>query len=118
MIGLFPLVRNKAFDMVSDGDEFKLSIPPKSKFYVGHNDVARPVLNPLENLRPSVIYNALLIPEINGTDQIAVLEYSTETVVIGRARNWPSSPITRWTCLARPMAPGSWRAKLSSTAPP
>ena len=27
MIGLFPIVRNKAFDMVSDGNEFKLSIP-------------------------------------------------------------------------------------------
>ena len=35
MIGLFPIVRNKAFDMVSEGDEFKLSIPAKNKFYVG-----------------------------------------------------------------------------------
>ena len=39
MIGLFPIVRNKAFDMVSDGTEFKLSIPAKNKFYVGHNNV-------------------------------------------------------------------------------
>ncbi len=92
MIGLFPLVRNKAFDMVSDGDEFKLSIPLKSKFYVGHNDVVRPVLNPLENLRPSVIYNALLIPEINGTDQIAVLEDSTETVVDPKSKQLVEQP--------------------------
>ena len=35
MIGLFPIVRNKAFDMVSDGTRFKLSIPAKNKFYVG-----------------------------------------------------------------------------------
>ena len=27
MIGLYPIVRNKAFDMVSDGKEFKLSVP-------------------------------------------------------------------------------------------
>src|SRR5271170_3758378 len=39
MIGLFPIVRNTAFDMVSDGNRFKLSIPAKSKFYVGHNNV-------------------------------------------------------------------------------
>ena len=39
MIGLFPVVRNRAFDMVSDGQEFKVSIPPKNKFIVGRNDV-------------------------------------------------------------------------------
>ena len=29
MIGLLPIVRNRAFDMVSDGKEFKLWIPPR-----------------------------------------------------------------------------------------
>ncbi len=80
MIGLFPIVRNKAFDMVSDGSEFKLSIPAKSKFYVGHNDVVHPAANPLENLRPQVIYSALLLPEINPQTDIAVLENSTEII--------------------------------------
>ena len=80
MIGLFPIVRNKAFDMVSDGSEFKLSIPAKNKFYVGHNDVFHPAANPLENLRPQVIYNALLLPEINPANEIAVLEDSTEII--------------------------------------
>src|SRR5581483_3962206 len=42
MIGLMPIVRNRAFDMVSDGDNFKLWIPPKNKFIVGRNDVVRP----------------------------------------------------------------------------
>jgi hypothetical protein len=32
MKGLLPVVRNTAFDMVSDGQEFKLWIPPKNKF--------------------------------------------------------------------------------------
>src|SRR5712671_4925501 len=32
MIGLFPIVRNRAFDMVSDGRDFKLWIPPKNRF--------------------------------------------------------------------------------------
>ena len=41
MIGLYPIVRNKAFDMVSDGDEFKLSVPATNKFYIGHNQVSK-----------------------------------------------------------------------------
>src|SRR5258708_17297200 len=32
MKGLLPLARNTAFDMVSDGQDFKLWIPPKNKF--------------------------------------------------------------------------------------
>src|SRR5690242_422355 len=38
MIGLMPIVRNKAFDMVSDGEAFKLWIPPKNRFVIGRND--------------------------------------------------------------------------------
>jgi hypothetical protein len=80
MIGLFPIVRNKAFDMVSDGSEFKLSIPAKNKFYVGHNNVPHPAGNSLENLRPQVIYTALLLPEIDPKSDIAVLEDSSEII--------------------------------------
>jgi outer membrane lipoprotein-sorting protein len=80
MIGLFPIVRNKAFDMVSQGNEFKLSIPSRSKFYVGHNDVVHPGGNSLESLRPQVIYNALLLPEIDPKNDIAVMESSTEII--------------------------------------
>jgi hypothetical protein len=80
MIGLFPIVRNKAFDMVSDGDQFKLSIPAKNKFYVGHNEIVHPGGNPLEDLRPQVIYNALLLPEIDPDNDIAVLEDGTEII--------------------------------------
>jgi hypothetical protein len=80
MIGLFPIVRNKAFDMVSAGDEFKLSIPAKNKFYVGHNDIVHPGGNPLEDLRPQVIYNALLLPEIDPNNDIPVVEDGTEII--------------------------------------
>lgn len=80
MIGLFPIVRNKAFDMVSQGNQFELSIPAKNKFYVGHNNVVHPAANPLENLRPQVIYSALLLPDIDPANTIAVLEDSTEII--------------------------------------
>lgn len=81
MIGLFPIVRNKAFDMVSDGHEFKLSIPVTNKFYVGHNEVVRDSSNPLDTIRPQSIYDALLLREIDPHDEVAVLESSTEMVV-------------------------------------
>ncbi len=92
MIGLFPLVRNTAFDMVSDGNRFKLSIPAKNKFYVGSAAVARPSSNPLENLRPQVIYNALLLPQLDGSDEIAVLENDTETVVDQKTKKLAEQP--------------------------
>jgi outer membrane lipoprotein-sorting protein len=81
MIGLMPVVRTTAFDMVSDGRDFKLSIPPKSRFMVGRNDVeTHSLTQPLENMRPHQIYNALLIREI-AASEIAVMETETETVV-------------------------------------
>jgi Outer membrane lipoprotein-sorting protein len=92
MIGLFPLVRNTAFDMVSDGNRFKLSIPAKNKFYVGSAEVTRPSTNPVENLRPQIIYNALFLPQVDGADEIAVLENDTETVVDHKTRKLAEQP--------------------------
>jgi outer membrane lipoprotein-sorting protein len=82
LIGLMPIVRNKAFDMVSDGQQFKLWIPPKNRFVLGRNDVE--VADPrqaLENMRPQNFYEALLIREIDPEKEIAVLENGIETVV-------------------------------------
>jgi len=85
MIGLMPIVRNRAFDMVSDGQEFKLWIPPKNRFVTGRNDTE--TVNPkqpLENLRPQNLYEALLIQEIDPANEIAVLENGYETVIDSR----------------------------------
>jgi outer membrane lipoprotein-sorting protein len=81
MIGLMPIVRNKAFDMVSDGQGFKLWIPSKNRFVVGRNDVetSNPA-QPLENLRPQYIYDALLLRRIDPQNEIAVMENDTELV--------------------------------------
>ena len=79
MIGLLPIVRTTAFDMVSNGDEFKLWIPPKNRFVVGRNDVKSSNADqPMENLRPQEIYDALLIRHIDSDHEIAVLENSEE----------------------------------------
>jgi outer membrane lipoprotein-sorting protein len=81
MKGLLPVVRNTAFDMVSDGQEFKVWIPPRNKFVLGSNnaDTYQPDKR-LENMRPQYIYDALLLPEIS-QDEIAVLENGYETVL-------------------------------------
>jgi outer membrane lipoprotein-sorting protein len=81
MIGLMPIVRNKAFDMVSDGDRFKLWIPTKNRFVVGRNDIeTHNLAQPLENLRPQHIFDALLLRRIDPQSEIAVLENDTELV--------------------------------------
>ncbi len=63
--GQAPVVRTEIFDMVSDGKEFRLYIPPKQKFIVGNASLRRPAKNALENLRPQHIEEALLIPAID-----------------------------------------------------
>jgi hypothetical protein len=79
MIGLTPIVRTTAFDIVSDGQEFKLWIPPKNRFVVGRNDVRTPKSDkPIENIRPQDIYEALLIPPIDAQSELAVMEKSYE----------------------------------------
>jgi hypothetical protein len=75
MIGLLPIVRTTAFDMVSDGQEFKLWIPPKNRFVMGRNDVqTHDAKQPMESIRPQEIYDALLIRPIDPEREIAVLE--------------------------------------------
>lgn len=82
MIGLMTIVRNRAFDMVSDGRIFKLWIPPKNKFIIGRNDIeTNNAKQPLENLRPQVIYDALLLREVDPQSEIAVMESGYETVI-------------------------------------
>ncbi len=80
MIGLMPIVRNKAFDMVSDGQWFKLWIPSKNRFVIGRNDVETNPTQTLGNLRPQHIYDALLLRRIDPQNEIAVMENETELV--------------------------------------
>ena len=80
VIGLFPIVRNRAFDMVSDGKTFKLSIPPLNRFIEGPaGEPEQPSTNTLENLRPSIFFDSLLLHEI-GSDDVVALEQSSEVV--------------------------------------
>jgi hypothetical protein len=64
---------------VSNGQEFKLWIPPRNRFVVGRNDVQTENADqPMESIRPQDIYDALLIRPIDPEHEIAVLENSEE----------------------------------------
>ncbi len=85
MIGLMPIVRTTAFDMVSNGQEFKLWIPPKNKFVIGQNqEPKKQADNPMENIRPQDIYEALLIRHVDPASEIAVMANGYETLHDGK----------------------------------
>jgi hypothetical protein len=87
MIGLLPIVRTTAFDMVSDGEQFKLWIPPKNRFVVGSNSIeTRNPDQPMENIRPKDIYDALLIHAVDGEQEIAVRENGDEILHDAKGR--------------------------------
>ncbi|MGD0214365.1 MAG: DUF4292 domain-containing protein [Terriglobales bacterium] len=83
MKGLMPVVRNTAFDMVSDGQEFKIWVPPTNKFVMGANNAPPQPDKRLENMRPQYIYEALLIPEVR-QDEIPTLDKGYEIVLDSR----------------------------------
>ncbi len=82
VIGQAPVVATNIFDMVSDGEMFRIFIPSKNTFLVGATSVARifiPSKNtflvgatsvaraskkPIENLRPQHVVEALFWPEL------------------------------------------------------
>ena len=107
MIGLLPIVRNRAFDMVSDGNRFELSIPPKNRFITGTNQVTKLSDNMLENLRPQVIYEALLMPAIDRQNEIAVIEQGEQQVLDPRSHKTTSQPNYHIVVLRRG-AGGGW----------
>ncbi|HWR16078.1 MAG TPA: DUF4292 domain-containing protein [Terriglobales bacterium] len=81
MMGFFPIVQSRAFDMVSNGDLFKLWVPLKNQFIVGNNHEIKPSSSPLTKMRPQVVFDALLLPVLDEQDGIAVLELGNQTVL-------------------------------------
>lgn len=78
LIGLYPVVRNKAFDMVANGQQFRLYIPAKNRFVTGQNELGTPSPNKLENLRPQHFLEALLVQPIDPAREKVLLENLTD----------------------------------------
>jgi outer membrane lipoprotein-sorting protein len=75
VIGQAPVVAKNIFDMVSDGETFRIFIPSKNKFVVGPAEFERPSQKPIENLRPQHLLDALFWPEVRGGSTVLFEEF-------------------------------------------
>lgn len=100
VIGFLPVVHTRAFDMASDGNAFKLWIPPKNKVIEGTNAVTKPSPNALENLRPFIFFDSLLIRKI-GPDDLLLVTTDSPTGVNSKTRKLEFQPEYLLTVLNR-----------------
>ena len=82
VIGLDPVVHSTILDMVSIGNDFKVSIPTKNQFIEGSNDAPATSNNKLENLRPVAFLNSLLIKPPRAGELAILEDDSDETKAI------------------------------------
>lgn len=78
IIGLYPVVRNKAFDMVSNGIDFRLYLPAKNRFITGSNELAARSANKIENLRPQHFLEALLVKPEQNAEKVVFENFTDE----------------------------------------
>lgn len=76
VIGQAPVISKNIFDMVSDGQTFRIYIPSKNKFLVGPATLERHADKPIENLRPQHLVDALFWPPIPERDPVLMEEAS------------------------------------------
>jgi hypothetical protein len=78
VIGQAPLIGKTVFDMASDAETFRVSIPSKNKFLVGPIALERTSSKPIENLRPQHLLDALLWSEIRKEEDVLLKEFNDE----------------------------------------
>ncbi len=78
MIGQVPVIGKTVFDMTSDSESFRVSIPSKNKFLVGAVSLERASSKPIENLRPQHLLDALLWTEIRKEEAVLFEEFNDE----------------------------------------
>jgi hypothetical protein len=78
IIGELPVVRTRAFDMVSDGADFKLFLVNKDLFIEGSNNAPATSKNKLENLRPEAFLSSMLIRPADAEIELPALEDATD----------------------------------------
>jgi len=78
IIGLYPVVRNKAFDMVSNGKDFRLYLPGQNRFVTGSNQIAAHSANKIENLRPQHFLEALMVAPMQPGEKPELMNLTDE----------------------------------------
>jgi outer membrane lipoprotein-sorting protein len=79
MIGQAPVIGTTVFDMASDGETFRVSVPSKNKFLIGQVAGEFNSGKPIENLRPQHLLDALLWPEIRKEELVLFEEFNDDT---------------------------------------
>jgi hypothetical protein len=100
VIGFLPVVHTRAFDMASNGGAFKLWIPPKTKVIEGTNTITKPSANALENMRPFIFFDSLLIRKI-GPDDLLLVTTDSPTVMNPETKKLEFEPEYLLTILKR-----------------
>jgi outer membrane lipoprotein-sorting protein len=80
VLGQVPVLGTRMFDMASNGKNFTLYIPLRSKAFKGSNTLKKKSANLLENLRPGFFFDALAVHGLEPGDLYAVTA-DTDTVV-------------------------------------
>jgi outer membrane lipoprotein-sorting protein len=78
VIGQAPVVATNIFDMVSDGEMFRIFIPSKNTFLVGATSLARASKKPIENLRPQHVVEALFWPELPADGNVLFEQFDAD----------------------------------------
>jgi outer membrane lipoprotein-sorting protein len=78
ILGQYPVVRSTAFEMVSDGTDFRVFLNSKNLFEEGSNSAPRTSKNKLENLRPEDFLSSMLIQPAGPTETTNRLDFVDE----------------------------------------
>jgi outer membrane lipoprotein-sorting protein len=74
VIGQAPIVGTKIFDMVSDAETFRISMPTEHKFITGPTKLEKTSAKPIENLRPQHLTGAIFWEPIPARDPVLMEE--------------------------------------------
>jgi hypothetical protein len=80
VLGLLPVVHTPAFDLASDGKQFTLLIPHNNKAYLGSNAVTKPSANLIENLRPDIFFDTMVLRAIAPDDLVTMIQNTSTHV--------------------------------------
>jgi len=90
-----PVIGSRALDMVSDGGTFTLvhaTAGHGDVWMQGSNEVKTPSKNGLENLRPPVFFDSLLVPGVSPDEYVALNESTRIVPVVGKKNEAMEEP--------------------------
>ena len=74
---LVPVLHTHAVDLASDGIGFTLLLPSRNRAIEGNNTVSKSADNPLENLRPNIFVDTIMIHDVSPEQMVSVIHEVT-----------------------------------------